>query len=194
MGREIKYIDYPITLSTKLIEAEIQHYVSCRCIEEGGSGLINSIRWIDKTFSNYDEARNYIDRIDSGNYDQIAVKYLVYSNIKPSTTLNTLLQRLDAESKKKTEYAKAHSVSAAKAAYIGCPNCGSRLKKELLRSEHCPLCRTDLRSDATINKLNELQEKINELNMKIAEERKKLEAKNRKGAKEHWLVKIEFHQ
>ena len=192
MSHEIKYLSFDVEISKGRIDAEINHYVSGRTIEEGGHGLNDPIRWIDKTFNNYDEAYEYINKIDR-TYDQIAVKYRVYPKIEPSATLTNLQKRLDAEHAKRVEYTAQHSIQTFKADYIGCPCCGSRLKKELLKGEKCVLCGTDLRGKTTIDTLARYSKNIEELQKKIKEEKCKLESKMLKASKIKWLIKIEYH-
>lgn len=53
---------------------------------------------------------------------------------------------------KLADYEQAHSIKGLKAQYIACPTCGSKLKRELLCDEKCPvpLCRKDLRSESVL--------------------------------------------
>jgi hypothetical protein len=192
MSHESKYLSYNVETPRSRIEAEINHYVSCRTIEEGGHGLNDPIRWMDKTFNNYDEACEYIDSINKP-YDQIAVKYRVYPEIKSSATMLELKNKLAREQKKRVEYAAQHSIKTLKAEYIGCPCCGSKLKRELLKTEKCVLCGTDLRSKTTLDTLSRYSKNIEDLQKKIKAEHCKLESKMIKASTVKWLVKIEYH-
>jgi transcription initiation factor IIE alpha subunit len=80
-------------------------------------------------------------------------------------------------------------VKNQKAAYIGCPNCGSKLNKERLRSEYCPLCNGDLRAVSTLERIESYKKRIADYEAKIKEER--LKRKNKAEIK--WLVKFEYH-
>lgn len=188
MSHILSKLSFPEKTSKAIMVAECEE----KARREGGQ-LHDPIRWIDRVFDDYDQASDYIDRIDSGHYDQIAVKYRSYDKIAPSATLTNLEQRRDAEIQKRIDYAKKHSVSTFKADYVGCPSCGSRLKRELLSGEYCPLCRTDLRGKTTLDTLAKYSQNIEDLKKKISAEQKKLEAKNIKNSKINWLVKIEFH-
>ena len=193
MSHEIKYLTYDVSTPISRIEAEIQHYVSCRTVEEGGHGLNDPIRWRgDTIYADYDQAYAAINTVDRP-YDQIAVKYRVYPKAEPSAAMKTLEARLSAEQQKRVDYAKKHSVSTFKAEYVGCPTCGSKLKKELLSGEHCPLCRGDLRGKTTLETLAKYSENIKELQNKIQIERRKQQQKMEKQSKLVWLVKIEYH-
>lgn len=193
MSHEIKYLTYDEKISKGQIEAEINHYVSGRTIEEGGHGLNDPIRWHEKTIcDDYDRACDFLKDLDRP-YSQLAVRYRVYPKIEPSATLTNLEARLSAERQKRVDYAKKHSVSTFKADYIGCPKCGSKLKKELLPGENCPLCRGDLRGKTTLDTLAKYAQNIEELTDKIVAEKRKIQEKMIKKSTVKWLVKIEYH-
>ena len=77
-----------------------------------------------------------------------------------------------------------------KAAYVGCSSCGSRLNKEKLRGEKCPLCGTDLRSQSTLDRLKALRSKHLEIMSQLEDER----CKDKNKATIKWLVKFEYHE
>ena len=193
MSHEIKYLTFDVTTPKSQIDAEIQHYVRCRTIEEGGHGLISPIRWRDDTvYESYDIAYEQIQSMDR-TYDQIAVKYREYPRVEPSAAIVALEERLKKVTQDRADYATKHSVSTFKAEFVGCSECGSRLKKTLLRSEKCPLCGTDLRGNTTLENLKRYNERLEEIRKKIQDERMKQRAKLVKQSKIKWLIKIEYH-
>ena len=193
MGHNIRHAVYPEDVDKKAVESEWNEKVKHICYEEGGGGLLHSIRWLDHICKDEEEAEEYIKSHDKGWYDQLAVKFREYPKLEPSKTLLTLRKRRTAEQEKYSSYVKAHSVSTFKAEYIGCPQCGSKLKKELLRGDWCPLCRAELRSKTTNETITRYSNKICELDKQIRAEEKKMEEKNIKNTKIKWLVKIEYH-
>ena len=193
MGHNIHHRVYDENVNKKDVQAYWDKYASMEDWQEGCSGLVRDIRWIDHICKDREEAEAYIESHDRKWYDQLAVKFREYPSIEPSKTLLSLRQRRSAESLKYQEYAKSHSVSTFKAEYIGCPSCGSKLKRTLLKSESCPLCRAELRSKTTIETLDRYSKNITELDKQIITEEKKLDEKNIKKAKIKWLVKIEYH-
>lgn len=193
MGHEIRHAVYPEDVNKKRVEQEWNERVRHICWEEGSGGLNRPIRWLDHICKDQEEAEAYIKSHDRGCYDQLAVKFREYPKVEPSKTLENLRKRRAAEAQKLSAYAKAHSVSSFKAEFIGCPNCGSKLKRELLRSEGCPLCRAELRSKTTIDTLSRYSWNICELDKQIRAEEKKLQEKIVKKSKIMWLVKIEYH-
>ena len=190
--REIRRMTFDVKTSKKEIENECNK-IAERSSDYGG-GLPGKIRWIDsKVFKDREEAVDYIDRT-SGNYEQIAVKFLEFDGkIEPSSKMISLKARFDAELDKQEEYSKKHSVKTFKAAHIGCPNCGSKLNRELLKNEKCPLCNTDLRSKTTLEALAKYVANANAIQAQYKEEEIKNKERYLKKAKEKWLVKIEYH-
>jgi transcription initiation factor IIE alpha subunit len=81
-------------------------------------------------------------------------------------------------------------VKSFKAQYVACKGCGSKLHKEHLNSNLCPLCRTDMRSETTQNKIKALYQKWQDLQVELRKEEETLATQ--KGVKK-WLVKFEYH-
>lgn len=86
----------------------------------------------------------------------------------PQTKKQLDLERRIKETEQKyIEYNNKHSIKMLSSDFIGCKECGSRLKRELLHSEYCPLCRNDLRSKTTIDTLKGYQNKIKKLQKEL---------------------------
>lgn len=193
MGHNIDHWQKPENVNKKAFEADINEYVRQHTRGEGGHGLDSPIRWIDHTCDNYEDAMEYIRSHDKGWYDQLAVKYYDYPKLEPTKTMITLQEQLEAERKKRIAYAAAHAVSTFKAEYIGCPECGSKLKRTLLMGNYCPLCQAEMRSKTTMDTLQRYDENCKELSNKIKKEERKMQEKMRKQAKVMWLIKTEYH-
>lgn len=191
MGHAIEHYEYDIKTDKRRIESEMNEIAR----EDGDyhSGLNSSIRWLDHICEDRERAYSYIESNDKGWYDQLAVKFREYPKSEPTKTLLSLEERLKKERIKKADYEKAHSVSSFKIEYIGCPKCGSKLKRTLLRNNGCPLCGKDLRSKTTLNTLARYENNIRDLVDKICEEERKMNKKNIAKSKIKWLVKIEYH-
>lgn len=193
MGHNIDHWDRPESVNKKAFEADINDYVRQHTRGEGGHGLNSPIRWIDHVCDNREDAMEYIRSHDRGWYDQLAVKYLDYPELEPTKTMLTLRERLRAEQEKRGAYAAAHAVSTFKAEYVGCPECGSKLKRILLRGNSCPLCHSEMRSKTTMDTLQRYDANCTELSKKIKEEERKMQEKARKKATIKWLIKTEYH-
>lgn len=77
MGHQIETFDMAVKAHSKQeIEANLNTYVSKATWQEGGGGLFRKIRWLDdKQYFGFAEASDAIQRLDRGDYDQLAVQY-----------------------------------------------------------------------------------------------------------------------
>lgn len=146
----------------------------------------------NKCFDTYDEALEYIEGL-GGFYLQVAVKYKKVKDFKPSAKLTTLRERM---AKARNEYYALNNkfhFADHKSETVGCKHCGSKIALKYLHSNHCPVCRTDMRPETIQNRIAALKAKEEELRKQehelyLAEQKKQL-----KNAEEMWLVKIEYH-
>jgi hypothetical protein len=186
MGHAIEYNTYSATWTMKQIAADV-----LECVKHQGDHYgTDKVRFpTDKVFDTCEEARKYINANDKGWYDGIAVKFLDFDEVKDSEKIKELRAKIADTIQKKNEYIAAHSVKAQKATYIGCQSCGSKLNKEKLRGERCPLCQHDLRAASTLDRILSFDKRIEEYNKKINQEL----LKQKKNAKVKWLVKYEYH-
>lgn len=188
MSHNICHRNYPEKVNKKEVQAEWDEYVRMEDWQEGASGLANPIRWIDKTYSSYEEASNAIKEMDRGWYDQLAVKYISREQNKNDEKLKALNEEV---SKAYTEYSNREKKNYPKtlsANLITCQKCGSKLAKTYLNSNFCPVCRNDLRPEHIMKSILAAKNKWQRAQTKV----KEYEAKH---GKENvmWLVKIEYH-
>jgi len=141
-----------------------------------------------EVFKSYEDAEEYLESQkitrEYHRFKNVGVRYLDYSDVKPTKKMEDIRRRITETAAKKIKYLEEHSVKTFKSQYIGCPGCGSKLSIKHLRGESCPLCRTDLRSATTLNTLKGYDDKIRDLNKALLEETKK----NEKKAKVCWMV------
>lgn len=202
MGHIIQHRTYEENVNKKLVQAEWDHYAAMEDWQEGCSGLPGKIRWINHTCNNYDEAMEYIEKTDSGWYDQLAVKYLEYPELKKSKTLSTMEEQLEKLQKKRNEITSKIHYANVKSNFISCRNCESKINSRYFTEKvpnyirlknTCPVCKSDLRPQSTLDSIKNIEEKIKELQKKIDTERRKIVEKGKKKTTVKWLVKIEFH-
>lgn len=190
MSHNIKYREYLETTSTTIIEKEINDYVRHATWEEGSSGLVNPIRFINKVFSDYGDAEEYIKEHDKGWYDSLAVKYKELPHGTTSKKLEDLKKR---EQTAQSEYYTFERVVFAKdfkAEFVGCQHCGSKISRKHIKTNYCPVCHGDMRSETTLNKLKNMKAKVEKLHEEVIAEENKLKEKS---SKIYWLVKFEYH-
>lgn len=181
----IHYWVYDENVSKAHVMADLQYQAN-----QDGDGYSSRFTWHDNTkpFESYDEAMAFIKSVDKGWYDDHAVRFKDYSGVTSPKIAEYEKKIAELEESRKA-YILEHSVHNLSAKHIGCPKCGSKLNKEFLVGEICPLCKTDLRSKTTLDKLRWYADKANDYNKRIAEEQRKQSKK----AKIKWLVKFEYH-
>lgn len=124
----------------------------------------------------FEEAEEKADEYSWNRNYSIVIPFLDVQKVKETSKMKKIKERIEAEEKKYEEYAAKHSVLTFKAAYISCPMCGSKLNREYLKNDMCPICRADMRSDTTQKTLARYTERIRELK----NERKKLNREEEK--------------
>lgn len=182
----ICYREYPESISKR----EITDKVIAIVARSGDRYGTDRIKFCDDPIcDNISAAQEYIREIDSAFYGGYAVRYYDFSKVKNPKKVDELEKKIQEILEKKKAFADAHSVKKQKAAFIGCPKCGSKLNRERLRGNDCPLCWNDLRSESTLNRLASYDNRIDEYKKQIKKER----LKDKKKAAVMWLVKFEYH-
>lgn len=191
MSHEIEYYTYKDGTDLKKICAGIDEHVRHATYREGGHGLISAIRFIDQVMADYDDAMDYIKGHDRGNYDQLAVKFRKLPHGKTTKKIDELNKKIKAA--RQEYYALNNEVPAKtfKAEYVGCRHCGSKINRTYIKSNYCPVCHGDMRSETILNKLDALRKKIERWSADLQVEERKLAEKY---GEIYWLVKIEYHK
>ena len=191
MSHNIHHYEYPENCNKKAVEREIDAYVKRQTYEEGGHGLNSPIRWIDDhIYDGPEQAREAIESLDRGWYDQLAVKYRQLPNAISNKKLDDLRRKASETYKTLSALDREIAVKGFKAQLVTCKKCGSKLNKDYLNSNYCPLCRADMRADTTQKRLAALRKKYKELQGAI---RKEEEALATKKGRVMWMIKIEYH-
>ena len=185
MSHVIEYLDEKENCNRKGIENDIA--IAARY---NGDGWQGPMHWHDevKPLKNYNAAQKWIEEHDKGWYDDHAVRYYDYCKVKPTKKMGELQQKIRELREQKVAYENLHSVKKRKSEYIGCPKCGSKLFREYLKSEYCPLCRSDLRSQTTLDTLANYDKRIQKVQIQLEDETEKQKGEVR------WLIKYEYHQ
>ena len=159
--------------------------------ERDGDGYSGPLKWHDEVppLKNREEAEKWIQAHDKGWYDDHAVRYYDYGAVKVTKRMEDLKKRGVELNQKLLDFEKEHSVRCFKAEFIGCSNCGSKVAKKYLRSDRCPVCGSDLRSESTLKKIKEYESRI----IKARDEFREEQEKQKDGRKVRWLVKFEYH-
>ena len=185
MGHIIEHWSYDEKCDRKQVLSDICEYAA-----RDGDGYCGPIHWHDevKPLRNEDEAEKWISEHDRGWYDDHAVRFYAYSNVSKTKVIDDLEKRIRELSDKIKAYSDAHSVRNFKAAFVGCPKCMSKIAREYIRYDRCPICGMDLRSKTTLDTLAGYEQKKKDLYERLKREKEKCSDKTVK-----WLVKFEFH-
>lgn len=176
------------TFDKNVDRREVYDFIEDKCAWENGDGYSSTIKWhCEKVYADFEDAQRAITRLDNGWYDDHAVLYYNRDAVKPTKEMEAVRDRMKAVRNKKDEYEEKFHVKHRKADFVGCKTCGSKLRREYIRSNKCPMCGSDLRSDSVIKKLSEYDAKLNDLEKKYRDL-----AKKQPGTVK-WLVKYEFH-
>ena len=129
----------------------------------------------NNVFDSVEDARDYCydNYAKWGRNYNVMVAFRDRLSAKETKKIKDLKNRIDLEEKKKIKYANSHAINTFKSKLIGCPNCGSKINKEYIKRDKCPICNNDLRSKTTIETIARYESKIKDLKKKIKDEEKK---------------------
>ena len=186
MGHVINHFSFEVDkYSKEQIATEIQDHV-----HRERSSLDSAIRWFDPICDDEKAAKEYLEAHDKGWYDNLAVRYRTIALGITSAKRDSLAEQRRELSNKIRELESRVYAKEFKAQLTTCKHCGSKLNKDYLKSNFCPLCHADMRSQTILDNLQKLKDKRDALDQKIRDEESKL-------AKKHgivcWLVKFEYH-
>lgn len=184
----VEHYTFDENVNKKSVQDQMDQHAAYEDRFGGCSGLCRNIRWLeDAPCANCDEALKKIERLDRGDYDQLAVKY--YSSEKLKTPkLAELEAKADEARKKYFELDKKVPAKDFAATLVGCKCCGSKIAREYIDSNRCPVCGRDMRSDTLLKQIQAAKTKA-EMAQGIV--RKYIDKHAKKSVK--WLVKIEYH-
>ena len=161
--------------------------------QEGCSGLLNDIRWINTICENKQQAQEFIEKNDKGWYDQLAVKYYDYPSLEKTKKYEDLEKRINDWTKKLGLLSSNIHYSNVKSKFISCPNCDSKLNTSFIKWNVCPICKNDMRPKTILDTIKRYKEIISNLNNELKEEELKIQKRIKNKASIKWLVKIEYH-
>lgn len=160
-----------------------------------GSRLNNHIRWENPICKDYDEAMEYIEQHDNGWYDQLAVRFYEYPEIK-NKAYDNLKERLKKANEKYIALKNKIHYMGVKSKFVSCRTCESKLNSEYFGTSLkniCPICHKDIRPLTTLETLENYKKNVEKLEKEIKAEEDKLNLKMKNKATVKWLVKIEYH-
>ena len=186
----IQYFIYQENVNRKEVQSELDSYVAHEDWQEGCSGLYNGIRWLDNQpiCEDEDKATVMLNRLDRGNYDNLAVRFYQAQPMKDNKTYRVLQEKASSALKAFREKDNVRYAESVTVEYIGCKACGSKLSRVHIKTNRCPLCGADLRSKTMKNAVDAAEAKWHKAE-KAMKDYERQHAKKRV----MWMVKIEYH-
>lgn len=101
------------------------------------------------------------------------IPFLDTNSLPNDKRLLELEKRLQDEISKRNAYYNAHNVQNLQAKYISCKRCGSKVNKDYIRNNSCPVCRNNMLSDTVQKRLDAFSTRIVGLKASIVAEKEK---------------------
>ena len=124
----------------------------------------------------------------------VRFKHVAIDSLEPTVTMNQIEDRIRRIGEQRDKYTAEHSIHTLAAKLITCTKCDSRIAKDWVEGEDCPVCGNDLRSPYIPEQIATYNDKIADLEHQYAEahERqvKRALAKGEVEARVMWLVPL----
>jgi hypothetical protein len=189
----VQYLTYAEDVDKKKVQLDGDRIAREEDWQEGCNGLGGTIQWIDQVVDSSNKAVDFLDKRASGRwYPQLAVKFKKPDRdvLKNNKKLQGLYAKRIEASKRFSELDTAAHFANAKAAFISCPNCQSKISHSFLSGNHCPVCRADMRPASKKDQIQKAKEKVESLDKLIETTEEKIAKKH---GKTMWMVRIEYH-
>ena len=189
MGHAIEYFSVADRKEIMQTAEEFAYYNVDR--QENPSGSYHGMMTIhdDIICESYEDAIAKIDSLDSGFYDDHAVRYKDKDALKPTKQMLAEKARAEKIANDRYEYMDKHSILNRKAKFVGCKKCESKLAVEHLKSNSCPVCGAELRADYIVERLKKYDADYKKSLQKYQELKKKQTGK----CPIRWAFKVEVH-
>lgn len=194
-------VDYQIIENERdiLTAAEDFAYRNCDREENYGGDYHGNMHISQREpFVNYQEAYDYIEKYTQDKfYYDMAVRFYDNESLPSTKKEKQLEEKIQIENQKLKDYIIKNKLTTRKSAFFGCPNCKSKIARQYFENPKfperiivdCPVCKTDLRSETVLKRIQNFEEKLIELKKELTFEK----CKPKNGAPIKWLVKIEIH-
>ena len=145
----------------KEIREEVRNNGNLNHFPNLGNDLFGIKKISDRVFPSEKEARKFIDD-RYGSWSRRYNVYVEFIDTKETSKIKSLKERLKATREKKEQYIKKEQIINHKSSLIGCKHCGSKIAREFLKNDYCPVCGTDLRSETVIKTIARYDEIIDQ--------------------------------
>lgn len=183
---QMEVVSYKLTVNKDKVFKDLNR--DAKRNSDYGDGIA-PIQWKERIFESYDDAYEYIMDNWFGDYESVAYKYRDIDSLKKSKKAIELEERIIETRKQYDSLNSKIHYKDIQAKYVTCKECGSKINKDYLRSNRCPICNKEMRPETVLNKLESLTCMIEKLKSDLKVEKMKRIDK----APIKWLVKYEYH-
>lgn len=146
----------------------------------------------DTLFGSQEEAQAAIEA--AGAPCAVRFKHVALDTLAPTATMNQIADRIRRMGEQRDKFEAEHSIHTLAAKLITCTECDSRIAKDWVEGELCPVCGNDLRSPYIPEQIAAYEAKMDELRHDYDEARerqvKRALARGEVEARVAWLVPI----
>ncbi len=182
---------YPENISKearKAIQAKWDRIAAVEGRREGASGLGMDIKWLEGVplFEGEEAAEEYMLRL----HDKQCVAVRFRKDAPMSKEMREAIQARNDARMKYGQLNGAIHYANVKAQFVSCKKCGSRLAREYLHSNFCPMCRADMRPESVQAAIKRADAAVKKAEKRVTEAQKKA---NRKSGEVMWCLQIFYH-
>ena len=122
----------------------------------------------------------------------VRFKHVAADSLEPTVTMNQIEDRIRRMGEQRDKFTAEHSIHTLSAKLITCTKCDSRIAKDWVEGEMCPVCGNDLRSAYIPEQIATYNDKIADLEQQYADAKdrqmKRALARGEVEARVMWLV------
>lgn len=150
----------------------------------------------DRTiYGTREEAASAIEKsVMLGEPSAVRYKHVALDELQPTVTMGQIEDRKRRMEEQRDKYAAEHSIHTLSAKLVTCTKCESRIAKDFVDGEFCPVCGNDLRSPYIPAQIATYEDKIADLVYQYDQARERLIkralAKGEVEARVMWLVPV----
>ena len=149
----------------------------------------------DTLFGSREEAEGVVEAAcAAGEPCAVRFKHVDLDALAPTVTMDQIADRIRRMGEQRDKFEAEHSIHVLAAKLITCTKCDSRIAKDWVEGELCPVCGNDLRSAYIPEQIATYEAKMAELREEHAQARdrqvKRAMAKGELNARVTWLVPI----
>lgn len=156
------------------------------------SGFDSLVLKDDTLFLSQAEAEAAVENL--GGTAAVRFKHVALDQLQPTVTMDQIADRIRRMGEQRDKFEAEHSIHVLTAKLVTCTKCESKIAKDFVDGEMCPVCGNDLRSPYIPAQIATYEDKMAELRAEYDEARdrqvKRALAKGEVEARVMWLVPL----